>query len=147
LANGKVDSLSDLGVTATAAELNYMGGVTSNVQTQLDGKLSTSGGTISGVITTTDGDAFNRNVTTSGTYYYGGTGFDDGAFLGLYGKDQSNYAGEFRLKADNGEIINNMWYCIMSEEDPYELYFGQELVAKRGELESPGFPYTFPLTF
>lgn len=103
LANGKVDSLSDLGVTATAAELNYMDGVTSNVQTQLDSKLSTSGGTISGVITTTDGDAFNRNVTTSGTYYYGGTSFDDGAFLGLYGKDQSNYAGQFRLKADNGE--------------------------------------------
>lgn len=103
LANGKVDSLSDLGVTATAAELNYMDGVTSNVQTQLDSKLSTSGGTISGVITTTDGDAFNRNVTTGGTYYYGGTSFDDGAFLGLYGKDQSNYAGQFRLKADNGE--------------------------------------------
>lgn len=36
LAEGKVDSLSDLGVTATAAELNYMDGVTSNVQTQLD---------------------------------------------------------------------------------------------------------------
>lgn len=103
LAEGKVDSLSDLDITATATELNYMDGVTSNVQTQLDGKLSTSGGTISGVITTTDGDAFNRNITTGGTYYYGGTGFDDGAFLGLYGKDQSNYAGQFRLKADNGE--------------------------------------------
>lgn len=55
--------------------------------------------------------------------------------------------GEYRLKVDNGEIVNNMWYCIMSEEDPYELYFGQDLVAKRGELESPGFPYAFPLTF
>ena len=97
----KVADISDL--TATATELNYMDGATSNVQTQLDSKLSTSGGTISGVITTTDGDAFNRNITTSGTYYYGGTGFDDGAFLGLYGKDQSNYAGQFRLKADNGE--------------------------------------------
>ena len=36
LAEGKVDSLSDLGITATATELNYMDGVTSNVQTQLD---------------------------------------------------------------------------------------------------------------
>ena len=96
-------SLSSFGVTSTATELNYTDGVTSNIQSQLDGKLSTSGGTISGVITSTDGDIANRNVTTSGTYYYGGTNFDDGAFLGLYGKDQSNYAGQFRLKADNGE--------------------------------------------
>lgn len=42
LAESKVDSLSDLGVTATATELNYMDGVTSNVQTQLDGKASSS---------------------------------------------------------------------------------------------------------
>ena len=42
LAESKVDSLSDLGVTATATELNYMDGVTSNVQTQLDGKLKAS---------------------------------------------------------------------------------------------------------
>ena len=36
-------TLSSFGITATAAELNYMDGVTSNVQTQLNGKLSTSG--------------------------------------------------------------------------------------------------------
>lgn len=41
LAESKVDSLSDLGITATAAELNYMDGVTSNVQAQLDGKANT----------------------------------------------------------------------------------------------------------
>lgn len=41
LAESKVDSLSDLGITATATELNYMDGVTSNVQTQLDGKSGT----------------------------------------------------------------------------------------------------------
>lgn len=34
-------SLSTLGITATATELNYMDGVTSNVQTQLNGKAST----------------------------------------------------------------------------------------------------------
>ena len=96
----------------TSTELGYLDGVTSNIQTQLNGKAASShshdylpltGGTISGVITTTDGEVANRNVTTGGTYYYGGTGFDDGAFLGLYGKDQSNYKGQFRLKADNGE--------------------------------------------
>ena len=31
-------TLSSFGITATAAELNYVGGVTSNIQTQLDGK-------------------------------------------------------------------------------------------------------------
>ena len=35
-------SLSTLGVSATAAELNYMDGVTSNVQTQLDSKAASS---------------------------------------------------------------------------------------------------------
>lgn len=42
LAEGKVDSLSDLGITATAAELNYVDGVTSNIQIQLDGKAASS---------------------------------------------------------------------------------------------------------
>ena len=42
LAESKVDSLSDLGITATAAELNYVDGVTSNIQTQLDGKAASS---------------------------------------------------------------------------------------------------------
>ena len=42
LAEGKVDSLSDLGITATATELNYVDGVTSNIQTQLDGKANNS---------------------------------------------------------------------------------------------------------
>ena len=39
------------GVTATTAELNYVDGVTSNIQTQLNGKLSTSGGTVTGTLT------------------------------------------------------------------------------------------------
>ena len=34
-------TLSSFGITATASELNYMDGVTSNVQTQLNGKAST----------------------------------------------------------------------------------------------------------
>ena len=35
-------TLSSFGLTATAAELNYVDGVTSNIQTQLNGKASTS---------------------------------------------------------------------------------------------------------
>lgn len=53
-------SLSDLGVTATAAELNYIDGVTSNIQTQLNSKANSSalnnylpltGGTLTGSLT------------------------------------------------------------------------------------------------
>lgn len=55
--------------------------------------------------------------------------------------------GEYRLKVDNNEIVDDVWYCLMAEETPYELYLGKELIAKRGELESPGFPYTFSWTF
>ena len=39
LAESKVDSLSDLNITATATELNYMDGVTSGVQAHLDAKM------------------------------------------------------------------------------------------------------------
>jgi len=39
---GAATTLSDLGITATADELNYMDGVTSNVQTQLGDKYSAS---------------------------------------------------------------------------------------------------------
>lgn len=39
---GTVSSLSDLSITATATELNYVDGVTSAIQTQLDGKVGST---------------------------------------------------------------------------------------------------------
>lgn len=69
-------TLSSFGVTATATELNYMDGVTSNVQTQLNNKASLnhthnnylplSGGTLTGTVT-------SRNLTpsTDSTYDIG----------------------------------------------------------------------------
>lgn len=57
LASGKAGSLSDLGVTATAAELNYVDGVTSNVQTQLDSKVPSS--------RTVNGKALTSNISLS----------------------------------------------------------------------------------
>jgi len=48
------------GVTATTAELNYVDGVTSAIQTQIDGKLSLTGGTVSGATT------FQNTVNISG---------------------------------------------------------------------------------
>lgn len=57
-------ALSDLGVSATAAELNYLDGVTSAVQTQLDAKAETltdlgiTDGTNGQVLTTNGSGAF-----------------------------------------------------------------------------------------
>ena len=69
--NAKPDSLADLGVTATAAELNkldgctatvtelnYVDGVTSNIQTQLNAKVSNS--------RTVNGKPLSANVTIGG---------------------------------------------------------------------------------
>lgn len=44
-------TLAQLGVSATAAELNYVDGVTSNVQTQLNAKVATAGDTMTGTLT------------------------------------------------------------------------------------------------
>lgn len=44
---GNKPTLTDLGITATAAELNYVDGVTSSIQTQLNSKASTATATTS----------------------------------------------------------------------------------------------------
>jgi hypothetical protein len=61
-------------VSATHTELNYVDGVTSAVQTQLDAKLPKAGGTMTGDIAMGDNDisgirtaTFNGVVTVSGT--------------------------------------------------------------------------------
>lgn len=96
-----VSEISDL--TATATELNHLDGVTSNVQTQLDSKLSTSGGTMTGEITLTQSNLVKRDKDTSSVSIYGGTESGNGATVTVYGKEQAIYAGRFALKANNGE--------------------------------------------
>ena len=51
-------------VTATAAELNYMDGVTSNVQTQLDAKAPSASPTFTGTATIPTATITTANVTT-----------------------------------------------------------------------------------
>jgi len=66
--NGKVETLSDLGVIASSTELNYVDGTTSNIQTQLDGKV---GSTYTGDVDITGElivDSYNETyVSLSGT--------------------------------------------------------------------------------
>lgn len=45
------EQLTDFGITATATELNYVDGVTSNIQTQLNGKQATITGGASTIVT------------------------------------------------------------------------------------------------
>jgi hypothetical protein len=73
------NALASLGVTATAAELNYVDGVTSLIQTQLDAKAPStsptlSGATLGGTTTITGGTASWTWVAsgTNLTFAYGG---------------------------------------------------------------------------
>ena len=58
-------SLSSFGVTASATELNYTDGVTSNIQTQLNSKLPVSGGNVTGHIYLTGASANSSTANTS----------------------------------------------------------------------------------
>lgn len=58
-------------VTATAAQINYLTGVTSNVQIQLNAKVNLAGGTMTGALTlngvpTLDGHAANKDYVDQG---------------------------------------------------------------------------------
>ena len=54
---------------------------------------------------------------------------------------------EYASKKENNEIINNMMYFIIVDNEPYEMYIGSYLIAKKGELQNISFPYTFPIIF
>ena len=56
----------DVAVTATATELNYVDGVTSAIQTQLDAKAALSGATFTGSVSGTD-LTLSGNLTVNGT--------------------------------------------------------------------------------
>ncbi len=60
----QANAITNLGITATKAELNYVDGVTSNIQTQLDGKqASGSYVTLSGSQTITGAKTFSGTTT------------------------------------------------------------------------------------
>lgn len=75
-------ALTNLGITATATELNYVDGVTSNIQTQLNGKSSTShthnyagSSSAGGAATSANKLATARTISLSGDVS-GSTSFD-----------------------------------------------------------------------
>jgi len=65
---GSVSSLSDLSITATATELNYVDGVTSAIQTQIDTKAPLASPALTGTPTAptaTAGDSSTKIATTA----------------------------------------------------------------------------------
>jgi hypothetical protein len=73
-------ALINFGLTATAAELNYTDGVTSNIQTQLDTKAPTASPTFTGTVTiptadinggTIDGTVIGGSTAAAGTFTTG----------------------------------------------------------------------------
>ena len=70
-------------LTATAAELNYADGVTSNIQTQIDGKINTTG---------------NNTITSTTSGSSAAPEFE--LFRDITGAD-ANYIGQIKFSADN----------------------------------------------
>lgn len=54
---------------------------------------------------------------------------------------------DYNTKKENGELVDNIIYFIIVDGEPYELYIGQFLIAKKGDLANMNFPYTFPIIF
>lgn len=54
---------------------------------------------------------------------------------------------DYASKKENGEIVDNIMYFIVVDDEPYELYIGHHLIGKKGEIENLAFPYTFPIIF
>lgn len=106
--DGKADvgsvTLTSLGVTATAEELNYMDGVTSNVQTQLEGKA--------------DSAHTHANATTSNAGFMSA---DDKTKLdGLKNVDMTGYAKVVRNYSNALQDDEGWVGTLMITEDPVE---------------------------
>lgn len=84
-------SLGGTTVTSTADELNYVDGVTSNVQTQLNGKASLASPTFTGTVSIGDLDIYedgsNSVIKEDGT----GSLLIRGTSLSLQASDNANY--------------------------------------------------------
>lgn len=54
---------------------------------------------------------------------------------------------EYEDKKNSDLIIDNIIYLVIKDNEPYEMYVGLFLIAKKGELQNISFPYSFPITF
>jgi len=131
---GYVTSLSDLSITATATEINYVDGVTSAIQTQLDGKVDQTSATgsaeiPSGTEAQRDGAPsagyFRFNTETSQFEGYNGTnwgsvgGGANGRNLIINGSGRINQRGYTSGTATSGanEYTLDRWRVVTSGQN------------------------------
>lgn len=86
--------------TPTAGDDSTKIATTAFVNTKAGNYLPLSGGTITGNVYT--GGDISRTADNSRLSLNGGNGIDSGAYLNLYGKSHSTYAGLFSLSAYDG---------------------------------------------
>lgn len=110
-------SLGSFGITATAAELNYVDGVTSNVQTQLNNKVNKTGDTMTGRLTAPEVAATSYFVTPimvgegdASTYYHR----IDYGYAGHNHVDFHEYGGTWNFyqnqggKSDTAQLVGSI---------------------------------------
>lgn len=110
-------SLGSFGITATAAELNYVDGVTSNVQSQLNSKVNKSGDIMTGRLTAPEVAATSYFVTPTmvgegdtSTYYHR----IDYGYSGHNSVDFHEYGGTWNFyqnqdgKSDTGILVGSI---------------------------------------
>ena len=104
--------------------------------TDLDTKVSKSGGTMTGKLYTsaTSNGSFGASTDSGALRIDGGTNYDKGAFLTLYGKEHSE-SGKFQLVASNGSGRVEL----LGSTDG-KLLWGSNTILHTGNAQSLGFP-------
>jgi hypothetical protein len=91
------------GITATTTELNYTDGVTSAIQTQINNKLSLTGGALTGSTTITGAPSdTNGLLTVSNTHALGGVYYPSARFVNGLSNHSYGIVAEFRTNGVSG---------------------------------------------
>ena len=113
------------GLTASSAELNYMDGVTSNVQTQLDSKASASSPTFSSAATFNGNAIFNTGVEEAFDTLTGSTGTVthdcDNGHIFYHTTPAGDITANFTNLSLTAEYATNLTVIINQGATPYEV--------------------------
>jgi hypothetical protein len=121
-------SLGGTAVTATAAELNYTDGVTSNIQTQLDAKANLSGANFTG------------NVDVTGTVKAGNIIADSSNTISVFGWQQAALStgdGYKTVRSENG-LDGYNYYASLYWQDDLKLRTTDSGIDVTGEITASG---------
>ena len=97
----------------------------SKIADDLANYLPKSGGTMTGGISTSVEGILAGKDDTVGLRISGGTGWNNGSSIVVYGKSHDNYAGQFSIKAEDG--TNN---CVLNGRPDGVLEWGSKIVER-----------------